>query len=268
MKKKEYQAFLERYDKFEKNNLPTPFWDEERQTLEYVYFNNSDGLKLKGIDYDNKLHINYNLTDALGDLSSTGFYYAYNSKLFQSKKINDEEIENTTIIGHTHAHSFEEVVHALYSFPESFSISRDDEQFYSMQELEYLRRVKKYLLFIGLKDSTSYKQKVGRYRNNKQKKYEGAFIYKYSNKEINSFIKGKNYLIYEYLDFYKENKVYNKGEYQALIVDEDDNFRIFIEFTHENIQNYYSVRKVYRNDKLKDNDKVLVRYFKILEKYE
>ena len=198
MKKKEYQAFLERYDKFEKNNLPTPFWDEERQTLEYVYFNNSDGLKLKGIDYDNKLHINYNLTDALGDLSSTGFYYAYNSKLFQSKKINDEEIENTTIIGHTHAHSFEEVVHALYSFPESFSISRDDEQFYSMQELEYLRRVKKYLLFIGLKDSTSYKQKVGRYRNNKQKKYEGAFIYKYSNKEINSFIKGKNYLIYEY----------------------------------------------------------------------
>ena len=28
--------FNSRYDKFKENNLPTPFWDEERQTLEYV----------------------------------------------------------------------------------------------------------------------------------------------------------------------------------------------------------------------------------------
>lgn len=37
-KKFDYEEFNKRYDKFNKNNLLTPFWDEERQTLEYVYF--------------------------------------------------------------------------------------------------------------------------------------------------------------------------------------------------------------------------------------
>ena len=40
MKKFEYNEFVKRYNKFKKNNLPTPFWDSERQTLEYVYFDN------------------------------------------------------------------------------------------------------------------------------------------------------------------------------------------------------------------------------------
>ena len=30
--------FNKRYDKFKKYNLPAPFWDEERQTFEYVLF--------------------------------------------------------------------------------------------------------------------------------------------------------------------------------------------------------------------------------------
>ena len=38
MKEGDYKEFIKRYDQFKKNNLPTPFWDEERQTLEYVYF--------------------------------------------------------------------------------------------------------------------------------------------------------------------------------------------------------------------------------------
>ena len=42
MNKKEYKEFLKRYDKFQKNNLPTPFWDDERQTLEYVHFINEE----------------------------------------------------------------------------------------------------------------------------------------------------------------------------------------------------------------------------------
>ena len=47
MNKKQIKEFLKRYDKFKKNNLPTPFWDDERQIFEYVsfdseldYFNN------------------------------------------------------------------------------------------------------------------------------------------------------------------------------------------------------------------------------------
>ncbi len=271
MRKKEYQDFLTRYDKFKNNNMPTPFWDDERQTLEYIYYDNKDNplmLSLnKKTDYNPKLHINFNITDALGDLAKTGFYYSYNCKMFQSEKMSDGSFVDKTVIGHTHAHSFEEVVHSLYNFPESFSIPKEDEEFYSTQELEYLRRVKKYLLFIGLKDKDSFKTKVARFRNKKQKKFEHAFIYKFTNKEINSIIKGKNYLVYEYLDFYKENKTYQKGEYQALITDEEDNFKLFIEFTHENVQNYYTVKKVYHNSKLKDNDKILIRYFKVLEKY-
>ena len=263
MKKKEYQVFLERYNKFKNNNLPTPFWDEERQTLEYVYFNQKE--KKKALN-DSKLHIAYTLTDALSDITLNSFYYSYNCKIYQSKKVGDN-YEEAVIIGHTHAHSFEEVVHSLYNYPESFSIPKEDEQFYSKQELEYLRRVKKYLLFIGLKDSEGFRNKVGRYRNAKQKKYENAYIYIFSTKEINAILKGKNYLIKEYLDFYKETTKYAKGEYQALIVDEEDNFKLFIEFTHEIVQTYYSVKDVYHNDKLKDNDKILIRYFKVLEKY-
>lgn len=271
MKKKDYQEFLTRYEKFKSNNLPTPFWDEERQTLEYVYYDSKDDINLlklnKNTDFDCKMHVNYNLTDALGDLASVSFYYSYNSKIILRKRIDEKCFEDTTTIGHTHAHTFEEVVNDLYRFPESFYISKEDEQFFSKQELEYLRRVKKYLLFIGMKDLESYKQKVGRFRNKKQKKYEHAHIYKFSNKEINAILKGKNFEVYEYFDFYEENKKFAKGEYQALIVDDEDNFKLFIEFTHENIQNYYTVKKVYHNDKLKDNDKVLIRYFKILEKY-
>ena len=190
----------------------------------------------------------------------------YESKNLVVEKVGDK-YENNVVIGHNHAHSFEQVINSLYNFPESFNISKEDEQFYSKQELENLRRVKKYLLFIGLKDAVSFKNRVSRYRNAKQKKYEHAFIYKYTNKEISSILKGRDYIIYEYLDFYKENREYSKGEYQALIVDEEDNFRIFIEFTKESVQSYYSVKNVYQNSKLKDNDKVLIRYFKVLEKY-
>ena len=35
MKKHEFIEFEKRYEKFQKNNLPTPFFDDERQTFEY-----------------------------------------------------------------------------------------------------------------------------------------------------------------------------------------------------------------------------------------
>ena len=40
MKKHEFIEFEKRYEKFKKNNLPTPFFDDERQTFEYVYYSN------------------------------------------------------------------------------------------------------------------------------------------------------------------------------------------------------------------------------------
>lgn len=38
MKKRKYNEFMKRYDKFKNNNLPTPFWYNERKTLEYVKY--------------------------------------------------------------------------------------------------------------------------------------------------------------------------------------------------------------------------------------
>lgn len=38
MNKNQTKEFLKRYDKFKKNNLPTPFCDDERQIFEYVSF--------------------------------------------------------------------------------------------------------------------------------------------------------------------------------------------------------------------------------------
>ena len=40
---------------------------------------------------------------------------------------------------------------------------------------------------------------------------------------------------------------------------------MFIEFTHEEVKPYKDIKKLYRNTNLKDGDKVIVVYFKILE---
>ena len=153
MNKKKAKEFVKRYDKFKRNNLPTPFWDEERQTLEYVsydseldYWNNL--FKTEDEDFDRKLNVNYSIVEALEDIAFTGFYYPYTCGYFSLAKVTDEDHNLKIKKGHTHSHSFEQVVKSLYDFPESFSISKDEEQFYSKQQLKYLRRVQKYLLFI------------------------------------------------------------------------------------------------------------------------
>lgn len=62
-------------------------------------------------------------------------------------------------IEHNHAHSFMEVVEIVYYCPESFSIDKVDYEFYSKQELKYLKRLQSYLLAIGLKDIEKYNKK-------------------------------------------------------------------------------------------------------------
>ena len=168
MNKLDYEIFSKRYDKFKKNNLPTPFWDEERQVLEYVHFNKE---YLNGDDSQNlNLEINKDLVKALGDIARTGLYYSFISKKIVYMKENGKLI-NKVEVGHCHAHSFEEVVRMLYDFPESFLISKEDEEFYSKQELDYLKKTQNYLLLIGLKDLETLKVPVSRYRNKKHSKY-------------------------------------------------------------------------------------------------
>ena len=78
MQKRKFNEFMKRYDKFEKNNLPTPFWDEERQTLEYVNIGNRKNI-YNFDNIDNKVKVYSNLTSALEDLVDINFYYPFYS---------------------------------------------------------------------------------------------------------------------------------------------------------------------------------------------
>lgn len=264
MSEEEYKEFCKRYDKFKKNNLPTPFWDEERQTYEFVYFYNGKSF-FNSVEAKDELEVNSSLTDALGDIAYTGFYYPFTSKQIM-KRIENGKIITKVVVGHNHAHTFDEVVKALYYSPESFNISKDEEEFYSKQELKYLRRVQKYLLFIGMKDLETTKAPVSRYRNKKHSKYENALINKFTDKLIEDILNGKrNFSVIDWYPEYTGDEKYKPHEFRALIVDEEDNFKMFIEYTKREVKFYKDIKEIYSNDKLKDDDKVILRYFKVLE---
>ncbi len=264
MKKKEYEKFIERYDKFKKNNLPTPFWDDERQVFEYVYFYNGKSI-FNTNETQDELEVSSGLTEPLGEIAYTGFYYPFTDRHL-SWRAGEENPK--TVVGHNHAHSFEEVVRYLYDSPESFSIAKDEEEFYSKQELEYLRRVQKYLLFIGMQDVKTRKTPIGRYRNKRHSKYENALIYKYSNFNLEKKLNGEcDFRVIKWYPEYKEPRTYKPGEYRALLTDEEDNFKMFVEFTQEEVKLYKDIKKVCQKKDINDNDKVILVHFKILEKF-
>ena len=269
MNKKQYKEFTKRYNKFKKNNLPTKFWDEERKTLEYVYYDDQltywdNVFKTEDEYFDRKLNVYHDLVEALSNIAFTGFYYSYSIGDYK------DDLKHYEGIHHTHAHSFQNVVSDLYNFPETFTISKDEEQFFSKQELEYLRRVQKYLLFIGLKDIKSNKHDPKRYKNERQRKYGIAYIHAYSNKTLNDFLSGKrNFIVIvpDKIEYYKDYEEFPNHDKKELMVDLEDNFKLFIEYTHQEIKTYKEIKKVYKNKKLKDDDKVIVEYFKILERF-
>ena len=252
MNKKEYKNFSKRYDKFKNNNLPTPFWDDERQTFEYVYckpdkFNSKD-------NSNERIIVTNNLTDALEDICLTSLYYSYTCKLISWK----DGIVSVKV-GHTHAHSFEEVMRDLYSFPESFSISQEEEIFFSKQELESLRKVQNYLLLIGLKDEDEFKPKVIRYRNKLHKKYGDIPQYKLPNHIIEGLMSGQiNFIVNK---FYKEE--YLNENFYALIRDEFGNFKIYIKVYKQEIKKYGEIKDIWLDNKFDDNDMLVISYFKV-----
>ena len=153
------------YDKYKKNNLPTPYWNEEREIKEYVYFDN-DNLQV----YDE-------LSYALEDITLVSLYYPFIDKHFMSYKKGRKRVYNV-VVGHNHAHSFEEVLIALYYSPESFKIEKKDYSYYSEQELEYLRtekraeiadRIKVALGFGDLSENSEYDEAKGAQAENENK---------------------------------------------------------------------------------------------------
>ncbi len=271
------KTFNKRYRKFKNNNLPTSFWDEKRQVLEYVYYNSElnywekywRNISLKEHnDFDRKLHVNTNLTQALEDIAGCSFYYPYTSGYFAWPTKEDENHDIKIKYGPSHSHSFEEVVRSLYDFPESFKITKEDEIYYSEQELIFLRKVQKYLQFIGLKDVKSYKQNNDRFQNEKQTKYGSAFLHTYENKTIEDFISGKRnfvVIIPSDIKFYKDYEEFPNHDYTELMQDKEYNIRLFVEYTHRAVITYKEIKKVYKSSELKDDDKLVVMYFKIIE---
>ena len=131
---------------------------------------NSDLLKMQAKitkDVYNFLVDNFDYLNAFDEIIS-GLYYPFSCKYLAICKENDE-IKEKMIDGHMHAHLFEEVVSALYEHPESFKISKDEEIYYNNQELKYLKRLQKYLLFIGMKDIKTTDRQQNRYCNKLQK---------------------------------------------------------------------------------------------------
>lgn len=117
-----------RYKKFKSCTLPYPFFDEKRLTFEWVTY-----IKKQ---YD----INRSLLYAIEGLARTGVIYHY-----KQQKIK-------------HCHSFDEVIEALYKYPESFAIPDEFLSEYSNQELLFLKQVQSYLHLIGLRDYTESKK--------------------------------------------------------------------------------------------------------------
>lgn len=272
MAKIDYREFEKRYDKFKKNNLPKSFWDEERQTLEYVYYDSKLDRDNKLFareddEFDRKLHVESSLTEALANIAFTGFYYPYTCKYFTLPRVDDEEPRKMKIeLGHTHGHDFDHVVSSLYDFPESFKIEDDELEFYSKQQLKYLRRVQKYLLFLGLKDLDSRKVKVERYRNKRQKKYCDAYIYSFSDESLSDFLSGKrDFYVRDYYEGFTD-RIYEHDSF-ALFIDREDNFKMYVEILRKEEKFYKDIKKKFHDDNLADDDKVIVVYFKILEKF-
>lgn len=251
--------FNKRYDKFKKNNLPTPFWDDERQTFEFVLFDNT-------LLCDNKLVVSNNLYNAFENILWDNFYYPFNCRHYEGYTGENGEWIHKEVIGHVHEHDFDYVIRWLYDFPETFSIDKEDEHYYSEQELRFIKHLQKYLLFLGVKDREYDEKRNKRCFNKRRKKYERAFIRKCSEKLIKPILDGNlNYDIYEYKEGL-ELRNYNKGEARALVTNEDGDFIFSIEFGKSEIKEYKDVKKYYKRD-LKDNDKVIVNYFKVLERF-
>lgn len=117
-----------------------------------------------------------------------------------------------------------------------------------MNELEYLKMLQKYLLFIGMKDILDLEKAETRYQNELQKKYENIRIKKFDNSFIDKIL--NNEINYQIIDIPNNYSSLNKTGYKVLVIDENFEFKLLIKYKKEEIV----------------NNKLLL-YFKVLENY-
>lgn len=255
------KRLLAKYSKYRNNNLPTPYWDDDCKMMYYVSFNNNPNLDYRD---GNELILKSNLIDSLSRITHKGFNYPYISMNWYT----DDKGEAKEIVKSVTADSFEKVVYDLYDYPESFNIPEEYEKYYSKQELDYLKYTKKYLLFIGLKDKKNNTDN-SRYKNNKQLKYANAKISCFSKQTIRRMLTGKiDFIAKEWVPGYDKRKL-KPDVYQELIIDDDYDFKMLVEFTHDEIKYYKDIKKKFEFDHifdhLKDSDRVILDYFRIVE---
>ena len=152
------------YKRFKHCSIPYPFYDKKRDTLEWVKFNNKT----------HEYKISNQLQEALENCVSCGFIYHYKARIYGRENSN-QELKYRLMV--SHCHSFEEVVQALYRYPESFEISKEFLHEYSEQELQFLKQVQNYFKLIELKD-----YKLSEERLELEQKYEK--IYQQKHKSI------------------------------------------------------------------------------------
>ncbi|MCI9279224.1 MAG: hypothetical protein HFJ02_00295 [Bacilli bacterium] len=128
-----------RYKQFKNCSLPFPFFDKKRDCFEWVRKEENDDF------YDR----NSSLFEVLGNAASSGVTYHYEANILSRTRESVWEC-NVEI---SHGHSFEDIVEALYSYPNSFHIPDEFKREYSEQELAYLNKVQKYLNFIGVREN-------------------------------------------------------------------------------------------------------------------
>ena len=98
------------------------------------------------------------------------------------------------------------------------------------------------------------------------KKYGHAIIHKYPKKVIESIMLGKcNFSVNEWYDDISYDK--DIEPFDALIVDEDYDFRLYVKYVHREVEKYKEIKDIYEIKDFNDDDKVVVTYFEILEKF-
>lgn len=80
-----------------------------------------------------------------------------------------------------------------------------------------------------MKDLENQKVPISRFRYKIYSKYENALIYKFNDNYLSEIMRGeRNFKTIDWYPEYSGNRKYKSKEYQALIVDKEDNFQIFV----------------------------------------
>ena len=84
-----------------------------------------------------------------------------------------------------------------------------------------------------------------------------------NSRNINNLIKGK--IDFRITKYYKEYSTEGFTPYKALLVDEKNNYRLYVEIIGTKCKKFKDIKGYYFNEKLKDNSKVIVYYINVIE---